>query len=490
MKKLYSPWMMSLLVLPWLFPYAAGPSPWLPQWLCAAACAALLWLGRATWSADMVLRGWRWAAAISALMGLVQYLGGSSSMAPWISVTSAGEAYANLRQRNQYATLTSIGLAATLWLAACQRDRDANPRWLDLAFAVLLAAGNAASSSRTGALQLLLLTLLAGLWGLWRHVAVRRLLLAAGLTYLTALLVLPVMIGQPSEEVGMLARLREGETVCGSRYPLWTNVLHLIGLRPWLGWGWGELDYAHFITPYPGERFCELLDNAHNLPLHLAVELGLPVTLLILALVTRWVWRRQPWREMDAVRQAAWAVIALLALHSMFEYPLWYGPFQLALGLGLSLLIVRRTPAGKTDAGTGRRDLLLVTSICLLLGYLAWDYHRISQIYLPAEQRAAAYREDPWRHARDSWVFRKQVDFAEYSVTPLTPANALMLHDMGETLLHYSPEARVVEKLIESATLLGRGEEAAFYLERFRAAYPKDYARWSDRARAVGVGPD
>ena len=45
---------------------------------------------------------------------------------------------------------------------------------------------------------------------------------------------------------------------------------------PWLGWGWGELDYAHYATLYDGPRFCDILDNAHNLPLHLAVELGIP----------------------------------------------------------------------------------------------------------------------------------------------------------------------------------------------------------------------
>ena len=28
------------------------------------------------------------------------------------------------------------------------------------------------------------------------------------------------------------------------------------------------MDYAHFVTLYPGERFCDILDNAHNLPLH------------------------------------------------------------------------------------------------------------------------------------------------------------------------------------------------------------------------------
>src|SRR5665811_2179347 len=89
---------------------------------------------------------------------------------------------------------------------------------------------------------------------------------------------------------------------------------------------------------YPGARFCEILDNAHNLPLHLVVELGLPLAVLVCGAGLWLVWRQRPWRERDATRQMAWAVLALILLHSLLEYPLWYGPFQVAFGLSLWLL--------------------------------------------------------------------------------------------------------------------------------------------------------
>ncbi|WP_258305060.1 O-antigen ligase family protein, partial [Escherichia coli] len=79
----------------------------------------------------------------------------------------------------------------------------------------------------------------------------------------------------------LFMRMADGSQTCVGRATLWSNVLELIAQRPWAGWGWGELDYAHYIHPFAGERFCVLLDNAHNLPLHLAVELGLPAALLL-----------------------------------------------------------------------------------------------------------------------------------------------------------------------------------------------------------------
>ena len=42
-------------------------------------------------------------------------------------------------------------------------------------------------------------------------------------------------------------------------------------------------------------------------------------------------------------------------------------------------------------------------------------------------------------------------------------------------------------RLIESATLLGHDDEAAFHLQRYRAAYPKDHARWAERQASAAV---
>jgi len=70
------------------------------------------------------------------------------------------------------------------------------------------------------------------------------------------------------------------------------------------------------------------------------------------------------------------------------------------------------------------------------------------------------------------------VAFATLTTTDLRPANAAAVYAQAQAVLHYSPEARVVEKLIESAVMLGRDDEALAHLARFRAAYPDAYATW------------
>jgi hypothetical protein len=229
---------------------------------------------------------------------------------------------------------------------------------------------------------------------------------------------------------------------------------------------------------YEGSRFCEILGNAHNLPLQLAVELGVPMAVLFCGVMVAWVWRARPWREVDASRQLAWGVLAVLALHSLLEYPLWYGPFLLAAFLCLALLQVVSLPATAVVA-VPRGQRMLAVILLAVVGYAAWDYRRVSQIYLPPEQRAPAYREHTLDKLRASWLFRDQVHFAELGLAPLSRDNAAEIHDLAQSLLHYSPEARVVERLIESSVLMGRDDEALMWLARYRAAYPQEHARWA-----------
>ena len=308
--------------------------------------------------------------------------------------------------------------------------------------------------------------------------------LVAVVVYAVSTLLLPWLAGFDPFDRGMFARLRDGDGICESRRALWSNVLDLIAVKPWLGWGWGELDYAHYMTLFNSVRFCEILDNAHNLPLHLAVELGVPLALLVCGGMAWWAWRRKPWQEADPARQMAWGVLAVIGLHSLLEYPLWYGPFQMAAGLCVVLLWSHPQPRAGAFHISNRplAPVILAQAAIILIAtsiYAAWDYHRISQLYLAPQDRDESYVNDTIGKARNSWLYSNQVQFAELTTTPLDRSTAQYTFDTASHLLHYSPEPRIIEKVIESAVMLGRDEEALAHLARYRAAFPKEHAAWA-----------
>jgi O-antigen ligase len=528
----------ALIALPFLFPLAAGPSPnvWqqLATWSCAAlllaaaptalpkrgvvlwlvvagvaillarsgswtidltACTALAVVGLAACAGAGLARaspsqqaalawGLLVAGLLSAILGLLQYYGLAESLAPWTTSADLGQAYGNLRQRNQFATLISMALIAALWLHAA-RGRGMRAALLPAGLLLILAA--AASTSRTGLLQLLLISGISAFLA-WRE---RRrsseeaanyrlprplLLLSLVPAYFIAAWLLPLLVG--SEVDSMMRRLREGAPDAHSRLVLWGNVLDLIAQHPWTGWGWGELSFAHYSTHYGGTRFVEILNNAHNLPLHLAVELGVPAALLICGGFGWLVLAARPWRETDPARLMAWGLLVAIVLHSLLEYPLWYGPFQLVFGLCLGVLW-----PGSQEAPSRRQTGPAMAAAAILLaivGYAAWDYTRISQIYLAREERLPAWRDDTLAKLQDSWLFANQVKFAELTLTPVSAANAPEVHALAQHLLHFSPEPRVITKLIDSAMLLGLNDEALAQAMRFKKAFPREYVRWLD----------
>ena len=125
---------------------------------------------------------------------------------------------------------------------------------------------------------------------------------------------------------------------------------------------------------------------------------------------------------------------------------------------------------------------LLAMILIIFVSYVAWDYHRIRQIFLVPAQRAEAYQTDTLQKAQGSWLFQQQVRFAALTTTPLTPANAAQVYELAKASLHFSPESRVVEALIDSAALLGREDDVAFYTARYQAAFPEAFARWAKGA--------
>ena len=474
---------------------------WVPQVIDRALTAGLMASLMCVWlmiavgqraAADLgVLRwlvaGLLIAAVISAVLGVLQYLGWARELSPWVNQPLKGDAFANLRQRNQFASLTSLGLVALLGWVAAKTQTQTNPpaqapsmapaQWLG-AFVLLnvLAAGVACSLSRTGAAQWVLVGVLMATWG-WCH-ARHALRLNKGLVIMA--LAAPVLVAlwsvimpwwalQTTGEWGASMILRvtgqaQDYAACGGRRVLWGNVLALIAQQPWLGWGWGETDFAHFMTGYSSLRFCDMLDNAHDLPLHLALEFGVPFALLVLAVMGVWVWRRAPWRETQPWRVMAWCFLVVLGIHSLLEYPMWYGPFQMTLGLAIGMLWTAKNAPAKEQEQEGPMLVAAVLFVGCL--YAAWDFNRVGQIYRPATSRDAAYRDNPLHHAKQSWLFKNQADFAELTTQAVTADNAAEIYPQALRLMHYSPEARVVQRVIDSGKLLGHDEQAQMLSDR------------------------
>jgi O-antigen ligase len=467
------------LMLPFLDPFTFGPSTPAHQYFlcgfCAVAAMALI-AAKPLAATEALWRGLGLAAILSAAVGALQLAGVAQLAFGWVNVPGGEEVYANLRQRNQLATLLAMGVLVCGTVLASRRVVAMG---LGAALVVMLAA----TASRTGLAQLGFVIGLVLVWA-WRSQA--RATRSSAL-WAVAMLVIyglaSVLLAYGVDgKASILMRDRIGGEGCSSRSVLWSNVWDLIAQKPWTGWGWGNLDGAHFLGVFP-QRFCDILDNAHNLPLHLAVELGIPLALLVCGAVAVFMWRTYPRASSDPKsltgRRVAWGALVLMLLHSQLEYPLWYGPFQLTAVVCVLVLIGHREKLVRAISAAIAGVLLVVTP------YALWQYVRVSQIYLPPEQRVARWADKPLPDAREVPWFVGQRNFAWLSVTELTADNAAEQNVMARQLLFYSPEGRVVERIIDSYRLMGLPLEALPWMQRFKAAYPSAYADWLQRSEAA-----
>ena len=433
-----------------------------------------------------LLVAWLLAALISSVLAVLQYLDMARDLTPWVNQPRTGDAFANLRQRNQFASLTSIGLVALLgWVVVAQ---SISKRFMALAWCALalLAAGLACSVSRTGALQWLVVVALVFVWVCksqkQANPVLMRLAIGAPLLLILWSFVLPWVALQLNGVMGASLLLRvagqsQDYAACGGRRVLWSNVLQMLTQHPWRGWGLGETDFAHYSSDYQSERFCDLLDNAHNFPLHLALEFGLPFTLACCVFAVHWIYKQGRSYPLSNAQRIAFALLLVLGLHSMLEYPLWYGPFQMALGLALGLWVGgAQVSSEEAQPVTGTPKQRLPMLICGVLFmaclYAAWDYNRVAQIYRQPEMRDDAYRNNPLQAAGQSWLFKNQADFARLMTQSITQETAQETYDLAMRVLHYSPEPRVVEYAVQSLRLLGRDLEAEKLARRIPTITP------------------
>jgi len=132
------------------------------------------------------------------------------------------------------------------------------------------------------------------------------------------------LIDLPSERIVQELQAKTGSM----RMRIWHDSWHLAMQSPWLGIGAGQMRWQSFLLmDSPAINSAKsLFEHAHNLFLHLFTEMGIIAALLVLVGILAWI-RTFKWRELNLDTWWVIALLAIIGIHSMLEYPLWYAYF-------------------------------------------------------------------------------------------------------------------------------------------------------------------
>ncbi len=348
---------------------------------------------------------WAWVAAglANVLVGCIQVFWPALADGHWIAQSSSpGRATGNLRQPNHMSSLLMWACVAVAGLAQLQRLRFG---WAAVLMTSLVGAV-VLTASRTGGLSVALLAL----WGLLDRRLSRRvrvLLCLTPLMYAAAWLGMSWWANQTHAAFFGEQRLAAAD-ISSSRFGLWATVLSMIADQPWVGVGYGNFNFAWTLTPFPG-RPVAFFDHTHNLPLQLAVELGLPwaaavMTLLLWGVVraARNAWRADslpgttPWRS---AQSCALMMVVMIGLHSLVEYPLWYAYFLLPACWAFGFATAGWRSAATQTPPTAESAVTWTPRICMSLAtvalagtlYSVLDYRTVARIFFAGPGSSPLY---------------------------------------------------------------------------------------------------
>lgn len=396
------------------------------------------------------------AGVACSAIGLIQVFLPNLPDGDWIAPSAIpGRATGNLRQPNHLSSILLWSIVAAVWLG----DRRILGRGVAAALAAVFVWGVMLAGSRTGAIGVLTLAV----WGVLDRRLSRtgRFVLIAGpLVYALAWWATNQVLHPGQAAVGAAARFTgSGPFETYTRFGIWSNALALVAMRPWIGVGMGEFNFAWTLTPF-AIRPNEFFDHAHNLVLQFAAELGVPLALVILALLAFATYRGlrnalDDGRALPASRlfastapgdrskpsgsmqRAAFMIVLLVGMHSMLEYPLWYAYFLLPTAFVLGLCVERSDPEAAEEAdgeANVTRPFVLAAMLMMLGGTLAvYDYMRVVVIFAPPagagplEQRIADGRRSVFFSHHASYAEATTDDGPGTSMSPFAEAPHYLL---------------------------------------------------------------
>lgn len=423
---------------------------------------------------------------LSALAGILQHYRWHTFLDAVITSKNNMAVYGNLAQPNHYANYIAMGLISLGLLRTQLR------LWQIVLLAAPLLFVLVLSGSRSSWLYLLSMTVLAYLWQrrdkTCQHLLSYTLLLLLGFGLMHWVVQIPWLAG--SSGVTTLQRLFAGDSSGSIRLYLWHESWLIFSQFPILGAGLGQFAWQHFQQGpvLQATNISGLYNNAHNLVMQLAAEMGLAGLLVLFGNLGMWLWQGLR-AQFTIYHWWGYTVLVVLGIHSMLEYPLWYAYF-----MGIAAILL-----GVLDNSTYRLELrtlgrLSVASILLLgivtLVQLRQGYQRLEHA-LASRQSSAEDKSAPQR---------MRAGLLEvYGMPMLQPYAELFMHNwmelsndeldkklaLNERAMKFVPIASVVYRRAWLLALAGRQEEARQQAERAIWSYPGDFPAQSKELSAL-----
>ncbi|KWB75433.1 PglL family O-oligosaccharyltransferase [Burkholderia ubonensis] len=390
--------------------------------------------------------------------------------------------YGNMAQANHLATYIAFALAGALYLVQTRRLAV----WAWLMLSVVLSGGLALTVSRGPWLQVAVMVV-AGFWmaraesrgkpGAPANVRARvwlmPVLLAAVFVAVNGAVRWANLHYHLNLAVSAAERMRDAGQIA-PRLALWKYGLAMFREHPLLGVGWGEFP-SHQFALARALGGVEIANNSHDIFIDLLAKSGLLGLGVLVVTLVLWFVRalRAP---QTSTRVFGFALVGVLLMHALVEYPQQYMFFLLPVMFVIGLLEAKPLRIVPGRAAFALFALLTFGGLLAALPVLR-DYQRAEVLYYGTDP-AAQYRDAP------SLLFGAWGDYGAATLLTLSrdalPAK-LAAHERAIALL---PGETVLRRYAVLQALDGRDADALDTVARLHV-FAKELKDWPQQLAAL-----
>ena len=349
-------------------------------------------------------------AVINAWVVLIQASPYIELFTPVIEKGNASRPGGFISQTNIASTWFVCGLIALVFINPPVDRKTSQPTPVNTVLMVFLLWAINSSASRVALLELYSITLVLFVMRKKFSISKVWLLMPAWQIALYYLWEMAIQFWELKSASGIFARILETQQ---NRYDIYLGAMNTIQDHPWLGIGWRQLQLEQISRP----DFAGVVDHAHNLLLHIQLELGIAGSIALLIFLLYWLYQRNIWTTDDPVITAGLLIAMVFGLHSMTEFPLWYAPSLFAFCVAIALIDQSSVMQIQINPP------FMILFFTLSLSVLAWVYidHLIAYGKLEKFANNEAIIES--QETYHSWWFKTYDDYRLLQVNLITPEN-------------------------------------------------------------------